>query len=234
MDDEMTGKVVEHTVAYLRASLNNILRGRKYDADKHNLCIAVVEYADGRSDTFAAYSNDSALSGNFPGIFDFLGLVPNTYPLLKEDLAKSGKADLTPFGCDGMAQYHTEPKLMNFLASSPAVRQRALKAQRKPLGDSYRRKDVSEADLNQLNGILDRQLDTAMRHAGQLPGIDAIVQVTLASEIDCCKTCMKHTIDKFNARYPSARIQHDKTLFELGKTAGSPTPFKHTQIKGMT
>jgi len=220
MDPEQARGVVEHSIAILRQSLNSILRGKTYDADEHNLCIAIVQFADGSSDVLAAYSNDSALTDK--GIFEFLGLVPNTYSLIKEQL-KAGQPG--PYGCDGMAQHHTEPKLMNYLAASPEVRQRALLAQRKLFKETPARED-----LWGLNQILRPRLDLAVRQAARLPGADAIVSVTLASEIDCCTTCVEYTIKRFNARYPSARLVRGSNLFELGKKAGQPTPFTKTTI----
>jgi hypothetical protein len=222
MEYEQARNVVEHTLAILRASLNNALRDKAYDADEHNLCIAIVEFADGSSDVLAAYSDDSALRDR--GIFDFLGLIPNTYPWLKKESAAGGKGG-GPYGCDGMAQYHTEPKLLNYLSASPDVRRQALQAQR-PLFKATE----SRKDLQGLNRILDRQLDTALRHAERLPAAADVVKVTLASEIDCCPTCLKHSIEKFNARYPHARLERNKTLFELGKKAGQPTPYAKTKV----
>jgi len=222
MDPEQARGVVEHTIAILRQSLNNILRDKAYDADAHNLCIAIVDFADGSNDVLAAYSNDSALTGK--GLFEFLGLVPNTYSFHKE---KAEAGVVGPYGCDGMAQHHTEPKLMNYLAASPEVRQRALQAQRKLFKESPKRED-----LWGLNQLLRPRLDLAMRHAARLPGADAIVSVILASEIDCCPTCVRYTINRFNARYPTARLVRGKNLFELAKKAGQPTPFTKTTISG--
>jgi hypothetical protein len=225
MNDEDLRGVVEHTLGVLRESLNNMVAGRKYDADEHNLCIAIVEFADGSSETLAAYSNDSALQENYKGAFDFLGLVPNTYGLLK----KAGAA--APYACDGMAQYHTEPKLLNYLASSPEIRRRALWRQRQGFGDKHVRKDVPAEDLQVLNGILKEQRRRAYAAAAQLGGEAEIAKVTLASEIDCCESCVKKTIMKFNERYPKAIIARDKkTLFELGKKAGQPTPWEKLKI----
>ncbi|MGH6927611.1 MAG: hypothetical protein ACREEV_04770, partial [Dongiaceae bacterium] len=158
-----------------------------------------------------------------------LGLVPNTYGLLK----KAGSA--APYACDGMAQYHTEPKLLNYLASSPEIRRRALWRQRQGFGDEYERKrgkkKVSLDDLRVLNGILKEQRRRAYAAAAQLGGEAEIAKVTLASEIDCCEGCVKKTIMKFNERYPKAIIARDKkTLFELGKKAGQPTPWEKLKI----
>lgn len=231
MNDEELRDVVEHTLGILRESLNLMVSGRKYNADKHNLCIALVEFADGSSRTLAAYSNDSALQQNYKGAFDVLGLVPNTYGLLKKELQAAGQGAATPYACDGMAQYHTEPKLLNYLASSPAIRRRALWRQRQGFGDKDLRRDVSAHDLRFLNGILKEQRRRAYDAAALMGGEAEIAKVTLASEIDCCESCLQKTIKKFNARYPHAVIARDnKTLFEMGKTPGQPTPWEKLKI----
>lgn len=228
-DGDLRG-VVEHTLGVLRESLNNMVAGRQYDADKHNLCIAIVEFADGSSRTLAAYSNDSALQQNYKGAFDFLGLVPNTYVLLQKEMQAAGQGAM-PYACNGMAQYHTEPKLLNYLASSPAIRRRALWRQRQNFGDEYERRDVSAEDLQVLNRILKEQRRRAYAGAARLGGEAEIAKVTLASEIDCCESCVQKTIMKFNERYPHAVIARDKkTLFELGKKAGQPTPWEKLKI----
>jgi hypothetical protein len=230
MDNEKMRGVVEHTLAVLRQSLNNMVAGRKYDADEHNLCIAIVEFTDGSSQTLAAYSNDSALQENYKGAFDFLGLVPNTFGLLQKEMKVAAQGQ-TPYACNGMAQYHTEPKLLNYLAASPAIRRRALWRQRQGFGEEHERKDVSLEDLQVLNRILKEQRRQAYAGAARLGGEAEIAKVTLASEIDCCPSCVKKTIMKFNERYPDAKITRDDgTLFELGKKKGKETSYQKTMI----
>jgi hypothetical protein len=214
-----------------------MVAGRKYDADEHNLCIAIVEFTDGSSQTLAAYSNDSALQENFKGAFDFLGLVPNTFGLQQKQMKAAGQGQ-TPYACNGMAQYHTEPKLLNYLASSPSVRQRALWHQRRGFGAEHERKGekdgtgrVTPEDLQVLNRILREQRRKAYAGAARLGGEAEVAKVTLASEIDCCPSCVKKTIMKFNERYPHARITRDDgTLFELGKKKGKETQFQTTKV----
>ena len=230
MNDEEQRRVIELTLGILRESLNNMVAGRTYNADEHNLCIALVEFADGSNQTLAAYSNDSALQQNFKGAFDVLGLVPNTYKLLKKDLQAGGQGAV-PYACDGMAQHHTEPKLLNYLAAAPAIRRRALWQQRQGFSDKHLRRDVSAEDLRFLNGILKEQRRTAYAAAGLMGSEPDIAKVTLASEIDCCETCVRKTIQKFNDRYPHAVISRDrKTLFELGKKPGEPTPWEKLKV----
>jgi len=61
----------------------------------------------------AAYSNDSAIPES---IRLGLNLIPDVY----DSLSREGR-----FGCDGMAQFHTEPKLLNYLCTTPAIRRTA-------------------------------------------------------------------------------------------------------------
>src|SRR5437868_5628521 len=93
---------VEAAIAIKRAELNAAMSYKSgYNAEDHNICLALIRYRDGSSDVVAAYSNDAAIPES---IRLGLNLVPNLYGALPTGAR---------FGCDGMAQYHTEPKLLN-------------------------------------------------------------------------------------------------------------------------
>ncbi|OAI16290.1 hypothetical protein A1507_12095 [Methylomonas koyamae] len=86
--------------------------GRK-DAEEHNICLALIRFKDDTIDALTAYSNDSAIPES---IRLGLNLIPNLYAFMP-------KTEF--FGCDGMAQLHTEPKLLNYLFATPGIRQNA-------------------------------------------------------------------------------------------------------------
>jgi len=154
----------------------------------------------------AAYSHDTAIPES---IRLGLNLVPNVY----------GSLDCgARFGRDGMAQYHTEPKLLNFLCASPDIRQRAFQSTKRPTprGVSH------EFFLN----FVDRQRDLASKAAGRWGGPDSINAVTLVSEINCCPTCVTYSIQRFRSRFPGKKLD----AIELGKAAGQPTPYRTVRI----
>lgn len=88
----------ELVIAFLREELNrhHTYKGR-YDADGHNLCLAIIDLTNGASTVLAAYSNDSAIPAS---LRLHLSLVPDTYALMPPALR---------CGCNGMAQLHTKP-----------------------------------------------------------------------------------------------------------------------------
>src|SRR5689334_17659864 len=105
---------LEMALSTMREDLNRALSyRRKYNVEKHNICLAIIDFGGSSNVVLAAYSNDSAIPES---VRLGLNLVPNTYKFLPENAR---------FGCDGMAQYHTEPKLLNYLCASPDVRRRA-------------------------------------------------------------------------------------------------------------
>ena len=106
---------VEMAIALKRAELNRMLEYKtEYDADGHNICLALLRFNDGGNDVLTAYSNDSAI----PESIRFgLNLIPNLYDSIPGP---------ERFGCDGMAQFHTEPKLLNYLCATAAIRQSGL------------------------------------------------------------------------------------------------------------
>src|SRR4051812_18822282 len=101
----------EMAIALKRAELNSVLAYKsRYDAEGHNICLALLRYEDGRGDVLAAYSNDSAMPES---IRLGLNLIPDVYG----SMPAAGR-----YGCDGMAQFHTEPKLLNYVCATPAIR----------------------------------------------------------------------------------------------------------------
>ena len=91
----------EMALAIMREDLNRALAYRtRYDAEGHNICLAIVLTKGDISTVLAAYSNDAAIPES---IRLGLNLVPNTYEML---------AGRTRFGCDGMAQYQRS-RLLN-------------------------------------------------------------------------------------------------------------------------
>lgn len=196
----------ELAIAFLREELNRHLAYKKrYDADGHNLCLAIIDLKTGGSTVLAAYSNDSAIPDS---LRLHLSLVPDTY------------ASMPPaarFGCDGMAQLHTEPKLLNFLTATPVIREQAFSMAppaKPPRGEG----------MKFYHAVLGTQRARAMAAARMMPAVEAIKAVTLVSEIACCTTCVKYSINRFRTRFPGTALE----TIELGKTAGQPT--RYTQV----
>lgn len=213
----MTGKVAnqarredaEMAIAFLRAELNRLLEYRtRYDTEGHNLCLAIVDLKNGDSTVLAAYSNDSAIPA---AIRLHLNLVPDLYALMPH---------AARFGCDGMAQLHTEPKLLNFLTATPEMRERAYAFA--PPGKPAR----TEAQ-GFYRAVLDAQRERTAATARLTPPTAAISAVTLVSEIACCMTCVAYSINRFRERFPDTPLE----TIELGKKAGQPTPYQHVRVK---
>lgn len=166
----------EMSMLYVRAMLNQDLKDRSYDADGHNICLARIFYKDGTFRVLAAYSNDSEIS-------ESTRLRLHLIPSLYTKLAKAER-----FGCDGRAQYHTEPKLLNYLCANPSLREGAFDGPPRHNPD-YR-------------WIITRQRNQAKRQAHLLKGIEDVASITLVTEIDCCKLCTKYSIERFRAMFP--------------------------------
>lgn len=202
----------EMAIAILREELNRALSyRRKYNADGHNLCLALVDLTTGGSQVMAAYSNDSAIPHSLRLHLD---LVPDTYALLPAG---------SRFGCDGMAQLHTEPKLLNFLTAQPAIRQQPFA----PVEHAAAPPGQLIADYRDFVAGQRRQ---AQIRAQALPAVQAVKAVTLVSEIDCCPTCRAHSIERFRARYPDKPL----SIIELGKVARAPTGYREVTISRTT
>lgn len=198
----------EMAIALLREELNRALSYKtRYDTEGHNICLAIVELTTGGTAVLAAYSNDSAIPAS---IRLHLNLVPDTYALLPA---------VQRFGCDGMAQLHTEPKLLNFLTAAPAIREQ-------PFTTAPPANPPRGQQLAFYRAVLGGQRDQARAQARLLPAVQAVKSVTLVSEIHCCRTCCDYSIDRFRARYPGKPLE----IIELGKVSGQPTPYSRVTI----
>ncbi len=200
---DWTRAEAEIAIAYLRAQINAHLEYKKaYDAEAHNACVARVLYKDGSISVLAAYSEDSAVSYSTRLA---LHLVPDVSRLLP-----AGEK----FGCNGMAQYHTEPKLLNFLLAPPQARRQAYGPAPQP-NTIYR-------------SILSAQIRQAHTEASLLKGLDDAERIDLVTEINCCKTCCKYAIEQCTNRHRV--IVHP---IELGKGVkqGTPPTFEIITVK---
>ena len=193
----------EMAIALKRAELNRALAHKSnYDAEGHNICLALIEYRGGGFDVLVAYSHDSAVPES---LRLGLNLIPNLYGELS-----AGER----FGCDGMAQYHTEPKLLNYLCATPVIRQGAL-------GSWLPRHGL-------YSSILRKQRADVARQAGLLRTSAEFASITLVTEINCCATCTRYSIGRFRGKFPAVQLD----VIELGKNpgAGAPTQFKKVTI----
>lgn len=71
-----------------------------YDVENHNLCTAVIETPNGISKTFVSYSNSSRLSNGLRTAYEIVKDVPE---------------DLKLINIGGMADLHTERRLLNYI-----------------------------------------------------------------------------------------------------------------------
>lgn len=198
----------EMAIAVLREELNRALSYKtRYDTEGHNICLAIVELTTGGTAVLGAYSNDSAIPQS---IRLHLNLVPDTYALLPQ---------AQRFGCDGMAQLHTEPKLLNFLTAAPAIRAQ-------PFSSAPPPKPPRGPQLAFYRAVVGGQRSQATAQARLLPAVQAVKSVTLVSEIDCCRTCCDYSIDRFRARFPGKPLE----IIELGKVSGQATPYSRVTI----
>ena len=162
----------EKAIGIKREEINRALSYKtSYDAEEHNICLALIAFKDGKTDVLAAYSNDSAIPESLRLHLD---LVPNLYPNMPEEHR---------FGCDGRAQYHTEPKLLNYLCAAPAIRTSALRSWL-PRHALYK-------------AVLGEQRADAKAKANRLRKPSSLASVTLITEIDCCKKCVEYSIKRF-------------------------------------
>ncbi|MCI0665212.1 MAG: hypothetical protein L0220_29465, partial [Acidobacteria bacterium] len=120
------------------------------------------------------------------------------------------------FGCNGMAQYHTEPKLLNYLCATPEIRENAFR------GAPY--KDPIP------QSVLENQREEAAGQAERMKGPEDIASVTLVTEIDCCRTCERYSVKRFRARFPDTPLQ----VIELGKEVKGKVPPQYKEVKVKT
>lgn len=192
----------EMAIAVKRAELNRALNyKRKYNAESHNICLALLRFDDGTTDVLPAYSNDSAIPQS---IRLGLNLIPDVYGALPR-----GRR----FGCDGMAQYHTEPKLLNYLSATPEIRRRAFRGFL-PRDPFYR-------------SVLQGQREQAAKRAELLKNAEELSCIALVTEIDCCPTCLEYSIKRFCARFPHTPLYP----IELGKKTREKIPPRFEEVK---
>lgn len=73
-------KDAEMAIALKRAELNRALSYKvNYDAEGHNICLALIRFKDNTIDVLTAYSNDSAIPES---IRLGLNLIPNLYAFM--------------------------------------------------------------------------------------------------------------------------------------------------------
>jgi len=194
-------KDAEMAIALKRAELNRALSYKvNYDAEGHNICLALIRFKDNTIDVLTAYSNDSAIPES---IRLGLNLIPNLYAFMP-------KTEF--FGCDGMAQFHTEPKLLNYLFATPGIRQNAFSGNL-PINTFYK-------------SVLESQRERAIWHSQHVKRPDDLASVTLVTEINCCSTCTEYSINRFRNRFPNIPL----LVIELGKEVGKKLPVQFEKI----
>lgn len=142
--------------AFRNALDTHIGAGKKPEG--RNACVLNITKHDNSELFFYAYSSAASLSKTERANLAQAGfeLVPDI------DSSLRGK-----YACGGMGQYHTEPRLINFLYAYPGM-------------------------------------------------IENVKDVLLISEIDCCPTCTKYTVDAFVRANPNVNVYTD----EYGKNPG--------------
>jgi hypothetical protein len=196
----------EMAIALKRVELNHALDYKKssYDAEEHNICLALVSYKDATSDVLVAYSNDSAIPESTRlG----QGLIPDVSIFLPAS---------ERYGCGGMAQFHTEPKLLNYLCATSVVRLKGFQGDL-PQNAFYR-------------SIVQGQRKQAIRLSDRLKRPEEMRSVTLVTEIDCCPTCTRYSILRFRAKFPDAPLH----VIELGKKVRGKVPPQYQTVKVQT
>ena len=212
LEEVFNPRVVEHCMAFKRAEINHYLEeylGKKYDTEDHNIALAFLHFKDGSDNVLAAYSNDSALTQRgYSGesLLINLGLVPNLYPELPT---------LERYGCDGRGQYHTEPKLLNYLTASIEKRQSPYIT-----GPGFLR------NVPILKKIIEGNRQSARSIAGNLKHPSDLTHLLIATEIDCCPTCEKYSIKRFREIFP--KVIFDVKSFH--KIKGSLTQYEFTEV----
>ena len=202
----------EMAIALLREELNRALAYKaRYDAEGHNLCLAIIDLVTGGSVVLAAYSNNSAIPES---LRLHLGLVPDTYALMEP----AGR-----FGCNGMAQLHTEPKLLNFLTAAPAIRDQLFAI---PAAGKSPRTDIESFR----NAIVAAQRQRASTAARLLPTIDTVQAITLISEIDCCPTCVAYSLQRFRAQFPNKPLHTIELKKKVNKNARQLTQYVSVKV----
>ncbi|WP_193161403.1 hypothetical protein [Microbulbifer hainanensis] len=146
----------EFCIRSFRNALNAHIGAGK-NPNGRNACVLNITRHDGTELFLYAYSSARSLSAGEHANLAAAGfpLVPDVSPALRV------------YACGGMGQYHTEPRLINFLYASPGY-------------------------------------------------IENVKTALIISEIDCCTTCMRYTIDLFVRANPNVNVFTD----EYGKVPG--------------
>ncbi|EKE70567.1 hypothetical protein [Gallaecimonas xiamenensis] len=100
----------EQVLIRLRQAINGVVWATpKFDPDAHNICFINLEMRDGRELIYYSFSNMSRVSSTRQAALTGLGyeLVPDVSNHLKF------------WACGGMGQYHTEPRLVNYVFCRP-------------------------------------------------------------------------------------------------------------------
>jgi len=105
----MTNEQLEYEALYLAGLYCFLIEDRntaRYDVEKHNLCTAVIERSDGLSKTWVAYSNPSGIRLGLRREYGLISDVPNAQRII---------------GIGGMADMHTEIRLINYLFANGEI-----------------------------------------------------------------------------------------------------------------
>ncbi|MGH7233751.1 MAG: hypothetical protein ACREJU_20680 [Nitrospiraceae bacterium] len=113
-----------------------------------------------------------------------------------------------------MAQFHTEPKLLNFLCATPIIRQ-------SPFCGLLPRNSFYKS-------VVEKQREQAVKQTHLLQRSQDLASVTLITEVNCCPTCTKYSAYLFRAKFPRMPLQ----VIELAKKVSEkiPAQFKEAKI----
>lgn len=148
----LSEKDSETLLVNFRKSLNKRISAKK-DPNARNACILNITRNDGEELFFYAYSSAGGLSKS-----EQASIAKDGFPLVPDVSAEHLRS---LYACRGMGQWHTEPRLINFLNCSP----------------------------------------------GYIENVD---NVLIISEIDCCKTCLRYTIDIFRENNGNIDVYTDE------------------------
>ena len=148
----LSEKKSEELLINFRKALNKHISAKK-DPNARNACILNITRTDGVELLLYGYSSAGGLSQT-----EHRNIEAEGFPLVP-DVGLEHLRSL--YACRGMGQWHTEPRLINFLNCSPGY-------------------------------------------------IENVANVLLISEIDCCATCVKYTIDIFRENNAGIDVYTDE------------------------
>jgi len=148
----LSEKDSEELIFNFRKSLNRHISSKK-NPDARNACIMNITRNDGKELLFFAYSSAAGLSQK-----ELSAIAADGFELVP-DVSLEHLRSL--YACRGMGQWHTEPRLINFMNCSPGY-------------------------------------------------IENVANVLIISEIDCCATCLKYTIEVFRAANGAIDVYTDE------------------------